>query len=58
MLYKVNRTKLNTQTEQGALIVTGNCYVQLHTPLTDRRFQSAYQTQRRRKKKKKLKIPT
>lgn len=39
MLYKVNATKLNIQTEQGALVVTGNCYVQLHTPLTDRRFK-------------------
>lgn len=35
MLFKVNPTKQNIQTEQGALIVTGNCYVQLHTPLTD-----------------------
>lgn len=35
MLFKVIPTKQNIQTEQGALIVTGNCYVQLHTPLTD-----------------------
>lgn len=40
MLSKVNQTKQNIQTEQGALVVTGNCYVQLHTPLTDmRRFK-------------------
>lgn len=40
MLSKVNPTKQNIQTEQGALVVTGNCYVQLHTPLTDmRRFK-------------------
>lgn len=40
MLFKVNPTKQNIQTEQGALVVTGNCYVQLHTPLTDmRRFK-------------------
>ncbi len=40
MLLKVNPTKQNIQTEQGALVVTGNCYVQLHTPLTDmRRFK-------------------
>lgn len=39
MLFKENPTKQNIQTEQGAL-VTGNCYVQLHTPLTDtRRFK-------------------
>lgn len=36
MLLKVNPTKQNIQTEQGAL-VTGSCYVQLHTPLTDAR---------------------
>lgn len=34
MLLKVNPTKQNIQTEQGALVVTGFCYVQLHTPLT------------------------
>lgn len=40
MLFKVNPTKQNIQTEQGALVVTGNCYVQLHTPLRDmRRFK-------------------
>lgn len=40
MLFKVNPTKQNIQTEQGALVVTGNGYVQLHTPLTDmRRFK-------------------
>lgn len=39
MLFKVNPTKQNIQIEQGAL-VTGICYVQLHTPLTDmRRFK-------------------
>lgn len=40
MLFKVNPTKQNIQTEQGALVVTGNGYIQLHTPLTDmRRFK-------------------
>lgn len=40
MLFKVNPTKQNIQTEQGALVVTGNRYVQLHTPLRDtRRFK-------------------
>lgn len=37
MLFKVNPTKQNIQTEQGALVVTGDCYVQLHCPLTDMR---------------------
>lgn len=55
MLFKVNPTKQNIQTEQGALVVTGNCYVQLHTPLTDmRRFKVLIKQEgkkRRRKKK-------
>ena len=56
MLFKVNPTKQNIQTEQGALVVTGNCYVQLHTPLTDmRRFKVLIKQEgkKRRKKKKK-----
>lgn len=40
MFFNVNPTNQNIQTEQGVLLVTGNCYVQLHTPLTDvRRFK-------------------
>lgn len=32
MLFKVNPSKQNIQTEQGALVVTGSRYVQLHAP--------------------------
>lgn len=55
MLLKVNPTKQNIQTEQGALIVTGNCYVQLHTPLTDMRGFKVLIKQKGRKKKIKTK---
>lgn len=36
MLFKVNPSKQNIQTEQGALVVTGSRYVQLHAPLQRR----------------------
>lgn len=47
MLFKVNSTKQNIHSKQGALVVTGNRYVQLQSPLRQMRHEkveSAYQT--------------